>query len=157
MFCHCQVTTAVLHYVQFLWLLLLTTIEGLAFNSSSVKVLMCISLWLLCGNPCCDLLSSISLYTLVLIVDLLSLLSVLMCKPFTTEIVPGELIVSRYVAESITTDAGCFGHVGLCPLRKTKVTTVRDKLYSKHWPGCVIACRSGTREAHHHRSQMGKW
>ena len=29
----------------------------------------------------------------------------------------GELIVSRYVAESITTDAGRFGHVGLCQLR----------------------------------------
>ena len=28
-----------------------------------------------------------------------------------------ELIVSRYIAESITTDAGCFGHVGLCQLR----------------------------------------
>ena len=28
----------------------------------------------------------------------------------------GELIVSRYVAESITTDAGCFGRVGLCQL-----------------------------------------
>ena len=29
----------------------------------------------------------------------------------------GELIVSRYVAELITTDAGRFGHVGLCQLR----------------------------------------
>ena len=28
----------------------------------------------------------------------------------------GELIVSRYVAESITTDAGHFSHVGLCQL-----------------------------------------
>ena len=28
----------------------------------------------------------------------------------------GELIVSRYVAETITTDAGRFGHVGLCQL-----------------------------------------
>ena len=28
----------------------------------------------------------------------------------------GELIVSRYVAESITTNAGCFGHVGLWQL-----------------------------------------
>ena len=28
----------------------------------------------------------------------------------------GELIVSRYVAESITTDAGCFGCIGLCQL-----------------------------------------
>ena len=29
----------------------------------------------------------------------------------------GELTVSRYVAKSITTDAGHFGHVGLCELR----------------------------------------
>ena len=28
----------------------------------------------------------------------------------------GELIVSRYVAESIVTDAGRFGHIGLCQL-----------------------------------------
>ena len=28
----------------------------------------------------------------------------------------GELIISRYVAELITTDAGRFGHVGLCQL-----------------------------------------
>ena len=28
----------------------------------------------------------------------------------------GELIESRYVAESITTDAGCFSHVGLCQM-----------------------------------------
>ena len=39
-----------------------------------------------------------------------------------TSIISGELIVSRYVAESITTDAGHFGHVGLCQLR--------TKLYS---------------------------
>ena len=29
----------------------------------------------------------------------------------------GELIVSRYITESITTDAGRFGPVGLCQLR----------------------------------------
>ena len=29
----------------------------------------------------------------------------------------GELIVSRYVAESILTDAGRFGHIGLRQLR----------------------------------------
>ena len=29
----------------------------------------------------------------------------------------GKLIVSRCVAESITTDAGRFSHVGLCQLR----------------------------------------
>ena len=28
----------------------------------------------------------------------------------------GELIVSRYIAESVTTDAGHFSHVGLCQL-----------------------------------------
>ena len=38
--------------------------------------------------------------------------------------ISGELIVSRYVAESITTDAGRFGHVGLCQLR-TKLCFVR--------------------------------
>ena len=30
---------------------------------------------------------------------------------------PGELIVSKYVAESITMIAGRFGHEGLCQLR----------------------------------------
>ena len=28
--------------------------------------------------------------------------------------ISGKVIVDRYVAESITTDAGHFGHVGLC-------------------------------------------
>ena len=32
-----------------------------------------------------------------------------------------KLIVSRYIAESITTDAGRFGHVGLCQLRTKQV------------------------------------
>ena len=31
--------------------------------------------------------------------------------------ISGKLIVSRYIAESITTDAERFGHVGLCRLR----------------------------------------
>ena len=31
--------------------------------------------------------------------------------------VSGELIVSKYVAESITMNAGRFGHEGLCQLR----------------------------------------
>ena len=31
--------------------------------------------------------------------------------------ISGELIVSKYVAESITLIAGCFDHVGLCQLR----------------------------------------
>ena len=34
--------------------------------------------------------------------------------------ISGELIVSRYVAESITTDAGRFGYVGLCQLPTKK-------------------------------------
>ena len=36
----------------------------------------------------------------------------------------GEPIVSRYVAESITTHAGRLGHIGLCQLYKTKDTAV---------------------------------
>ena len=32
--------------------------------------------------------------------------------------ISGKLIVSRYIAESITTDAGRFSHVGLCQLRR---------------------------------------
>ena len=31
--------------------------------------------------------------------------------------ISGKLIVSRYIAESITTDAGCFGHIDHCQLR----------------------------------------
>ena len=42
--------------------------------------------------------------------------------------ISGELIVSRYVAESITTDAGRFGHVGLCQLRTNEFCT------------CCISC-----------------
>ena len=41
--------------------------------------------------------------------------------------ISGELIVSRYVAKSITNDAGRFGHVGLCQLR-TKVYSVDKSL-----------------------------
>ena len=41
-------------------------------------------------------------------------------------LISGELIVSRHVAESITTDAGCFGHVGLCQLC-TKLRTKRTQ------------------------------
>ena len=41
----------------------------------------------------------------------------------------GELIVSRYVAESITTDAGCFGHVGLCQLRTKQFCMQLTKAY----------------------------
>ena len=39
--------------------------------------------------------------------------------------ISGELIVIRYIAESITTDAGRFGHIDFCQLR-TKLT----------WPKC---------------------
>ena len=35
---------------------------------------------------------------------------------YTDYLILGELIVNRYVAELITTDAGRFGHVGLCQL-----------------------------------------
>ena len=43
--------------------------------------------------------------------------------------ISGELIVSRYVAESITTDAGHFGHVGLCQLRTKLFCTQLTKAY----------------------------
>ena len=42
----------------------------------------------------------------------------------------GKLIVSRYVKESITNDAGHFGHVGLCQLR-TKLK--RTKSFERSW------------------------
>ena len=44
-------------------------------------------------------------------------------------IVSGEVIMSRYVAEPITTDAGRFGHVGLCQLR-TKLKILQCALFS---------------------------
>ena len=46
----------------------------------------------------------------------------------------GKLIASRYVAESMTTDAGCFGHIGLCQLH-TKLLCIytADKgLHRRH-------------------------
>ena len=43
--------------------------------------------------------------------------------------ISGKLIVSRYIAESITTDAGCFGHVGLCQLRTKLFCTQLTKAY----------------------------
>ena len=46
--------------------------------------------------------------------------------------VSGKLIVSRYVAESITTDAGRFGHVGLCQLRTITKNTVLERLMAYH-------------------------
>ena len=43
--------------------------------------------------------------------------------------ISGELIVSRYVAESITMIAGRFGHVGLCQLRTKLFCTQLTKAY----------------------------
>ena len=43
--------------------------------------------------------------------------------------IEGELIVSKYVAESITMIAGRFGHEGLCQLR-TERTVLRTVLYA---------------------------
>ena len=43
--------------------------------------------------------------------------------------ISGELIVSRYVAESITTGAGHFGHVGLWQLRTKQFCTQLTKAY----------------------------
>ena len=44
----------------------------------------------------------------------------------------GELIVNRYVAESITTDAGRFDPVGLCQLHTncTDIDNVAMSLYN---------------------------
>ena len=41
----------------------------------------------------------------------------LYCSYSKSVLISGKLIVSRYVAESITMIAGRFGHVGLCQLR----------------------------------------
>ena len=43
--------------------------------------------------------------------------------------ISGELIVSRYVAESITMIAGRFGHVGLCQLRTKLKKLQRETSY----------------------------
>ena len=45
--------------------------------------------------------------------------------------IAGKLIVSRYVAESITTDAGRFGHVGLCQLRTNLKTQQCEASYKQ--------------------------
>ena len=50
----------------------------------------------------------------------------------------GKLIVSRYAAESITTDAGRFGHVGLCQLRTKQLCTQLTKAYVAKHPTSVI-------------------
>ena len=46
-------------------------------------------------------------------------------------LISSELIVSRCIAESITTDAGRFGHVGLCQLR-TKLRAVDKGLRGRN-------------------------
>ena len=48
--------------------------------------------------------------------------------------ISGELIVSRYVSESVTTDAGCFGHIGLSTGYKTVLYAVDKELHM--WPKC---------------------
>ena len=52
----------------------------------------------------------------------------------------GELIVSRYVAESITMIAGRFGHVGLCQLRTKLKKLQRETSYiaiTGQWCGVI--------------------
>ena len=42
----------------------------------------------------------------------------------------GKLIVTRSVAETITADGGCFGHVGLCQLHTKLFCTQLTKAYA---------------------------
>ena len=54
--------------------------------------------------------------------------------------ISGELIVSRYVAESITMIAGRFGHVGLCQLRTKLKKLQRETSYiaiTGQWCGVI--------------------
>ena len=63
----------------------------------------------------------------------------------------GELIVSIYVAESITTDAGRFGHVGLCQLCCTqliKAYMAETSCISCYWFCYVYAPDQFTRYVH---------
>ena len=49
------------------------------------------------------------------------------------ERISGELIVSRYIPEVMTTDAGRFGHIGLCQLRtKLKKLVSHCSIFSSH-------------------------
>ena len=51
-------------------------------------------------------------------------------------VISGELIMSRYVAESITTDAGRFSHVGLSQLHKkhlAKAYMAKTSCISCYW------------------------
>ena len=53
-----------------------------------------------------------------------------------------ELLVSRYVAESITTDAGHFGHVGLCQLHsKLKTLQCETSLIANTDQWCYVIVR----------------
>ena len=55
-------------------------------------------------------------------------------------LISGELIVSKYIAESIAMIAGRFGHEGLCQLRTElkKLQCEIGYIYSKHWP--MVLC-----------------
>ena len=55
------------------------------------------------------------------------------CTPAHT--LSGELIVNRYVAESITTVAGCFGHV-----RRPLSTAYKTEPLQHHIHTCNILC-----------------
>ena len=56
--------------------------------------------------------------------------------------ISGELIASRYVAESITTDAGRFGHVGLCQLRtKLKILQCETSYIANTDQWCYVIVR----------------
>ena len=50
---------------------------------------------------------------------------VLFFKTLLEKLSLGELIVRKYVAESITMIAGCFGHKGLCQLRTNSLQTIQ--------------------------------
>ena len=53
--------------------------------------------------------------------------------------ISGEMIVSRCVAESITTDAGRFGHIGLCQLRtKLKILQCETSYIAKQQIQCLL-------------------
>ena len=57
-------------------------------------------------------------------------------------LITGELIMSRYVAESITTDAGRFSHVGLCHLHtKLKIQQCETNYIESTDQFCYIIVR----------------
>ena len=77
-------------------------------------VCACVHAWCVCVCVC------LCVHTCIVVGGTLALHTVLKL------LLSGELIVSRYIAESITTDVGRFGHVGLCQLR-TKLLYTVDK------------------------------